>query len=166
MKEFATPAAFAKFMLAAAGRARAAEQTGLEKGAVLVEAEAKASVGHYQAGWPQLSEATLEGFYHPLAGPIPGKIEIGYAPPDNPLLRTGALREDYEHSVAAGEAVVGSNSDIAVWQEMGTPDALYPIPARPVLAGAAQRKSSEVVDVMVQEVLREVVGGVTPNRWD
>lgn len=166
MKSFSSPLAFAKFIMTAAHKASAAIPHGLEKAAVIVEAEVKASIGHYQEGWAPLSQATLEGFFHPLAGWIKGKVEIGYAPPDNPLLRTGALREDYHHTVHGHEAVVGSNSDIAVWQELGTPNAMYPIPARPVLAGAAKRKAKEAVETMAQTVLREVIGGVAPNRWD
>jgi hypothetical protein len=165
MKEFKSPGAFARYLRAVAGRIEAAETAGLEKAAVIVEREAKASIGTYQEGWAPLSPATLEGFFHPLAGWIPGKIETGYAPPDNPLLRTGALREDYEHTVARPEMVVGSNSDIAVWQEMGTPDAVYPIPPRAVLGGAMKRRAGGAIDAIMQEVM-VVIAGTRVNRWD
>jgi hypothetical protein len=127
----------------------------LEVAAQIVEKEAKAEIGTYQAAagpfkaWDHLSSATLEGFLHPVAGWIPGKETLGYAPPDNPLLRTGDMRDSIEHvvhvvSLTGGEAHVGSNDDKALWQELGTPNALYPIEPRSFLGGAAFRKKGEI----------------------
>jgi hypothetical protein len=132
-----------------------ANHLALEFAAQTVETEAKAEIGTYQAAagpfqaWDQLSSATLEGFLHPVAGWIPGKETLGFAPPDNPLMRTGEMRDTIEHvvrlvSLTGGEAHVGSNDDRALWQEIGTPNARYPIEPRSFLGGAAFRKRDEI----------------------
>ena len=84
----------------------------------------KEYIGHYQEGWAPLADTTLNGWDSPWGIHYPGKIELGYAPPDNPLLRTGAMKESIgEQAEATGSGaigVVGSNSPIALWQEMGS----------------------------------------------
>lgn len=102
----------------------------------LAEARAKEMIGTYQPGWEPLSEATLEGFHHEYGFFIPGKIELGYAPPDNPLLRTGGMRDSITSEADGNTGIIGSDDKVMLWQEMGTPDAIYPIPPRPVLAKA------------------------------
>ena len=52
------------------------------------------------------------------------------------------MRDSIEHVSDRKEAQIGSNSDIAVWQELGT----VSIPARSFLGEAAIRKEQEVVD--------------------
>jgi phage gpG-like protein len=129
----------------------------LERAAKVVEKEAKAEIGHYQKEaeafpeWAPLAETTLEGFRG-----HPGKIDLGYSPPDNPLLRTGDLRDSIGHTVQGHEAVVGSNSDIAVYQELGTSRG---IPPRSFLGGAAVRKVEEVVEILGEGVVSGIVGG-------
>jgi phage gpG-like protein len=86
------------------------------------------------------------------------KAELGFAPPDNPLLRTGELAESIEVTADRDEAEIGSNEDIAVYQEMGTPDARFPIPARSFLGGAAVRKGDEVADLIGTHVVRALAG--------
>lgn len=164
MKDFKDIGAFVKHLQTLRAKVAVAEHSGLERGAKMIEKEAKDSIGHYQnasgpfPAWTPLSSATLEGFHHPLAGYIPGKEQLGYAPPDNPLLREGGLRESYTHHVDGHEAVVGSNEENAVWQEMGTPNALYPIPPRSILGGAAVRKAEAVVKEVAEHVLVALSG--------
>jgi hypothetical protein len=55
---------------------------------------------------------------------------------DTPLLETGEMRDSIEHSSNSSEALVGSNSDKAVWHELGT----IHIPPRSFLALAAAEK--------------------------
>lgn len=94
--------------------------------ATAAQERAQAKIGHYQQGieafpaWAPLADSTLAE-----------KRRLGFAPPDNPLLRTGELRESIEKRVdrLAGQAQVGSNSDVMVYQELGTKT----IPPRPVL---------------------------------
>lgn len=125
------------------------EHRGLEEAAVLIENEAKRSIGEYQdaagpfAAWQPLAESTLEQ-----------KARAGYAPPDNPLLRTGDLRDSIEHQVHEEEACVGSNSDIAMWQELGT----NRIPPRSFLGAAAVRKEAEAVKILHKRLVDAMTG--------
>ena len=99
-----------------------------------VSEEAKGFIGTYQDGWAPLAESTLNGW-----NGHPGKIELGYAPPDNPLLREGTMRESIEgaaeKSMFGASGVVASKSLVALWQELGT----VKIPPRPFLALAMSR---------------------------
>lgn len=101
---------------------------------------ARGYIGHQQTdlfmGWQPLSPATVSGFHHPEKGWIPGKADLGYGnPPDyDPLLREGDLRASISSESAGLEGMVGSTSKIALYQEIGTPGAEYPIPPRPFLA--------------------------------
>lgn len=167
MREFKNIAEFVRFMQGRISDTGIVAEVGLAKAALAIEQEAKAEIGHYQesagpfAGWKELSGATLDGFDHPGAGAhIPGKRELGYASEgnDNPLLRDGGLRDSYEHTVHMREAAVGSNDDKAVWQEMGTPNARYPIEPRPVLGIAAVHKEHEAVDFIAENIVRHIAG--------
>lgn len=108
----------------------------VESAAVL----ARNYIGHPQNGWEPLSSATIEGFHLPSGRYIPGKDELGYGgPPDfDPLLREGDLRASIEVSVDGLRGIVGSAERTALWQELGTPGARYPIPPRPFLAKGLQ----------------------------
>lgn len=91
-----------------------------------VEDNARKMFGHYQeasgpyGAWPQLAESTQKQ-----------RAAQGYSPND-PLFRTGELMNSISHSVDKNNVVIGSNSEIMVYQELGTAD----IPPRPVLAPA------------------------------
>ena len=146
MREFASFAGFAEHLAAMAVTLPVVERAAVEGATRIILHEARESIGHYQdaAGpfetWGPLADTTLYGFdskgHH-----FPGKIELGYAPPDNPLLREGDMRASYgtkiEQTALGVTGYVGSDSDIAVWQEMGTPNAKHPIPPRSVLGRAA-----------------------------
>lgn len=159
MREFRSIDEFLVFLEGVAAEVVIAQHEGLKKAAEIIEHEAKAEIGEYQApagpfdAWPQLSGATLGGFRHANGRWIPGKEELGYAPPDNPLLRDGRLRESIEHTVEGNEAVVGSTDDVAVYQEMGTPGAEYPIPPRSFLGRAAFKKAHTVVEMIGARVV-------------
>ncbi|HTU54968.1 MAG TPA: hypothetical protein VMF62_13455 [Acetobacteraceae bacterium] len=128
-------------------RAATAVEEALERAAVIVEKEAKREIGHYQqaAGrfpaWPKLKPAT-----------IAEKMREGYAPPDNPLKRSGWMRASIEHQVHAealsGEAQIGSNDPVAEYQEEGTER----MDARSFLGRAAVRKEEEVVGLLGEAV--------------
>jgi hypothetical protein len=110
----------------------------LEKAAETVEKEAKRVIGTYDYGWPELAESTQAE-----------RASLGY-PEDEPLLRDGTLRDSIEHKfVSADEVQVGSDSDIAVYQELGT----VRIPPRSFLASAAAAKEKEVVHEMGHHVV-------------
>jgi hypothetical protein len=71
--------------------------------------------------WAPLAESTIRD-----------KAAHGYKTPA-PLLRTGEMRDSIEYVVHGNEGCVGSKSDIAVYQELGTSR----IPPRSFLASAA-----------------------------
>lgn len=79
----------------------------------MVQEEAQHEIGHYQdaegpfPAWPQLSDSTLFGAYDQKGRWHPGKVDMGFSPPDNPLLRTGDLKHAIELSYDAMSAVIG-----------------------------------------------------------
>lgn len=120
-----------------------AEHNMLDRAAAVIEANAKARIGHYQAetgafnAWPELADST-----------VADRVSKGYSP-DEPLLRKGDLRGSYSRAVEGNEAVVGSTSDIAVYQELGTSK----IPPRPVLGPAAFDSKDKVEAILGHAVL-------------
>ena len=121
----------------------------LDHAAKLVEAEAKREIGDYQpdkgpfAAWAELADSTQKD-----------RAAKGF-PENEPLLRTGALRDSIEHTVKSHhEAEVGSDSLIAVYQELGTNH----IPPRSFLGGAAFSKSHEVKALLGHSVIATIMG--------
>ena len=151
-----TLAGFIAFLANAPHEIEEASHRGLEKAARIVEAEAKREIGTYQgqagpfAAWAELTEATKAD-----------RVAKGFTEND-PLLRTGDMRDTIGHRVAGHEAVVGSDSDIAVYQELGTSR----IPPRSFLGGAAFRKAEEVAQTLGHAAVLGLVGrgGRTGDR--
>lgn len=123
-----TPLGFAGFLTMLAHGLSVPRHEGLKRAALIVEKEAKRVIGTYDYGWPQLAASTQED-----------RVHKGFTAND-PLLRTGEMRDSIAHTVLEREAHVGSDEEKAVWQELGTDR----IPARSFLAGAAMRKGPEV----------------------
>lgn len=132
----------------------AMERGALEECAKLVETRAKAKLGEYQdaappfAGWADLADATKAD-----------RERQGF-PEDDPLVRTGALRDSIGHTVADGAAHVGSNSDVAVYQELGTDR----IPPRSFLGGAMAESLGEVRGIIGREAVAALVGEQVFNK--
>ena len=80
---------------------------------------------------------------------IEEKERLGYAPPDNPLLRRGDLRDSISREVRQREADIGSTSPVMVFHEYGTSK----MPARSVLAGAVIRKEPEIVQSLGKDLI-------------
>jgi len=126
-----------------------AEHKGLEAAAKIVEAEAKSEFGKYQgaiggfAKWEDLADATIDD-----------RVRNGYTPND-PLLRSGELRDSISHETRALEAVIGSNSDLMVFHELGTEK----MPPRAVLGPALLRKEHEVVKKLVDYTAVAMLAG-------
>lgn len=131
MREFASLGALARHLEAVVARMPAVEEKVLGAIGSAVVRRAQEKIGYYQEGigpfeaWPALAPAT-----------VAEKERLGYAPPDNPLLRTGALRDSYHFVVTRGltapEVTAGTNDPVGLWQEMGTST----IPPRPVIGPA------------------------------
>lgn len=133
MKEFKSMREFERFLAKSLSKEKVYIKATLEAMAKYVEEYAKGKFGLYQeaAGpfpeWAELSPYTMED-----------RVKRGFEP-DNPLYRTGETMYSIYHkvNVATKTAVVGSDEKNMLWQELGTPDAKHPIPARPVLGPAA-----------------------------
>ncbi|TPE14900.1 hypothetical protein FJP62_14310 [Pantoea vagans] len=114
--------------------ASASIATGLEEGFRVIvkeiEETAKEEIGIYQPAygpfdaWAPLAESTKAD-----------RVRQGYSE-DEPLLRSGELRDSIGSEVVGLAAIVGTKSEIGLWQEVGTAH----IPPRPFIGPAYVRK--------------------------
>lgn len=143
MTDFSSLAAFAARLSLIAMEIEPATQSALEKSAQMIETEAKRVIGTYEYGWPQLAPATRAD-----------RVAKGF-PENEPLLRTGEMRDSIEHTVGKNEAHIGSNNEKAVWQELGTSRGT---PPRSYLGDAAMRKAPEVVSLIGHDAAGVIAG--------
>lgn len=129
---------FASFLDAAAARAHPAMALETHHLMAEVEAHAKDLIGRENPEWPPLAEST-----------IAEKTQLGYTgqvSATDPLLRTGDLRASISSSAEmtgiGAEGVVGSDSEIAKFQEIGTSR----IPPRPFLGLAMMKAEPHAVE--------------------
>lgn len=117
---------------------------------------ARSFIGKKQSEWEPLSTATIFGFHHPAAGFIIGKEDRGFTGPDFEPLRgdTGALYDSISSTADGLSGIVGSDIKTGLYQEMGTPNALYPIPSDPPRSFLA--KALKETEVLVEELAGEV----------
>lgn len=93
--------------------------------------EARGYPGTYHGYWPPLAESTLAE-----------KGRLGYSPPDNPLLRTGELKDSITFGSAGLVGYVGSSDPKAAFHEMGTAR----MPPRPIYALAMERRLPDIIE--------------------
>lgn len=147
--EFGSLAAFAEHMIVREISTLAALHHGLESVAKVIESTAKSEIGVYQPETGPFQE------WAPLADSTEAeKARLGY-PADAPLLRDGTLRDSIKHEVSGLEAVIGSESDIAAYQEFGTKT----IPPRPFIGPAAFRNKENIEAMIGGAVVTGLVGG-------
>ncbi len=143
-QSFDSPLAFALHLAERAIAIDAAAHIALDRAASIIEGAAKDEIGTYQSAvgsfpaWAELADNTKQD-----------RINKGYSEND-PLLRSGELRDSISHKADGLEAIIGSNSDIAVYQELGTGR----IPPRPFMGPAAIRSR-----VKVERILGEAIVG-------
>lgn len=148
MREFGSMAAFAEHLGTVIVAEIGAEHSALERAAQLLEKAVKAKFGEYQpqagefVAWAELADATKAD-----------REKQGFAE-NEPLLRTGELRDSVGHKVGSHEAAIGSNSDIAVWQELGTAR----IPPRSFFGSAAVENSDKIKKIVGEMVVVALVG--------
>jgi HK97 gp10 family phage protein len=122
----------------------------MEKACMIVETEAKRVIGTYDYGWPSLAESTMQD-----------RIAHGFAA-NEPLLRTGEMRDSIEHQVESDalvtRGVVGSNNEIVKYQELGTEH----IPPRSFLGEAAMHKEEEVHELFGAGMLSHILLHLKP----
>lgn len=147
MRDFSI-AEFVFHLTAVHERLEHGDQEAMERAALVVETRAKANIGHYQDGiepfadWASLADATRDD-----------RVRQGFSE-DDPLLRTGDLRDSIEHVAGSFEAVIGSNSEVAEYQELGTDK----IPPRSFLGGAAVQTGEQVARILQHGVVTALVG--------
>lgn len=101
-----------------------------------IEETAKEEIGVYQPAygpfdaWVPLAESTKAE-----------RIRQGYSE-DEPLLRSGELRDSIESEVVGLAAIVGTKSEIGLWQEVGTSHT----PPRPFIGPAYLRKIDPLME--------------------
>jgi HK97 gp10 family phage protein len=147
--EFSSMAHFADHLLTAAVKEVLVLHEGLEKCAALIEKTAKAELGTYQPqtgpfqDWAELTDATKTD-----------RVQQGYTEND-PLLRSGELRDSISHETGGLEAVIGSTSPVMAIQEFGTST----IPPRPVLGPAAFRNKEKIQRILGAAALSGLFSG-------
>jgi hypothetical protein len=122
----------------------------LERCGKLVTHEVYRVIGTYEYGWPQLAETTQDE-----------RASQGFEPND-PLLRTGRMRDTIWYKVGHDEVQIGSDDKILAWQELGTSR----IPPRPVLEGALKQKTPEVLKVIGRAVVGKLSGEAREEEED
>lgn len=148
MKEFGSLAAFASHLVQLQASVALEAHHGLKKVAQAITETAQGEIGHYQAAigpfpaWEELKESTKAD-----------RVHQGYTEND-PLLRDGKLRDSISNEVAGHEAVVGSDSDIAVYQELGTDK----IPPRPFFGPAVEHNHRLIREIMGKALVRGLLG--------
>lgn len=149
MKEFADLGKMSMHFLEQAVKSVVVLQAANEAIGAHIEKVAKAEFGEYQnavgpfQAWAELAEATKDD-----------RVAQGYTEND-PLLRSGELRDSISHEASPLEAVIGSPDQVMVHQEFGTSK----MPARPVL-GPAAHNSKEIIEKIVgAAAVTAIVGG-------
>jgi hypothetical protein len=103
-----------------------------------IEETAKEEIGVYQPAvgpfeaWAPLAESTKAD-----------RVRTGYTE-DDPLERSGELKNSIESEVVGLAGIVGTKSEIGLWQEMGTDR----IPPRPFIGPAYVRKIDPLMNAI------------------
>ena len=138
MRSFESIAEFALHLAAIQATLHVSLERSLDRAAAIIEKDAGKRIGHYQGpvsyfpGWAPLAQSTESE-----------KARLGY-PTNAPLIRDGSLYGSISREVHRTEAFVGSTSDIAVFQELGT---AY-IPPRPFLGPAGAANAERVARII------------------
>lgn len=120
----------------------------LTESAKIIQKDAKDQLGTYQDpkgpfdGWVELADSTKQD-----------RVSQGFTPND-PLLRSGQLRDSIQMGVESGRAVVGTNDEIAKYQEFGTGH----IPPRPFLGPAAFMAKVPISVLALKTVVAWIAG--------
>jgi hypothetical protein len=116
----------------------ASKKAALTRAAKVIQKEAKRVIGTFDYGWPPLADSTVARKGH-----------------DDPLIdyssgHPGALiRDTIDTKVIGSSAFIGSDSDVAAFNELGTSKA----PPRSFLAGAAHAKGKEAAEECASELV-------------
>lgn len=148
-KFFESPLKFAEHLLQAVAGEELALHEGLKVAVKLIEKTAKKKIGHYQnesgpfQDWAELTDVTKED-----------RARKGYSE-DEPLLRTGDLRDSIQSEVKVLEGIVGSKDPVATYQEFGTAT----IPPRPFIGPAAFENKDKIKAIVGLAAFEGITGG-------
>jgi phage gpG-like protein len=155
MREFTSFAGFAAHLELLSLEGAEVTEHLTKHSAEVVRDIAKAKIGYYQdavGGYPA---------WAPLASSTEAEKRRLGAPAGAPLMRHGDLYASIEYQAEfaplEGNAVVGTPSEIAVYQELGTPT----IPPRPFM-GPAGFESRETI---AREASETVVAWISGKPW-
>lgn len=164
MKEFQSFGALGRHLGALAVIGEEVTHHIVEEAAKIVQKDAQKKIGNYQdhAGpfkaWDELADSTKDD-----------KESGGYVGTDGmdyyqPLLRTGELRDSITYEAHGNEAIVGSDSDVAMYQEFGTET----IPARSFLGAAAFEAKRAIGESAARTMIAWVagLGWKRPQRFE
>lgn len=153
MIEFPSIQAFVAHLEKTKSAVQFAAPVGVGAACDLVLDTARGLIGHYQREdtgpfdpWDELAPRTKDE-----------RTYLGFTPND-PLSRTGELRDSYERTVSGREGAVGSNLGKAVELELGLSGGEEYLPPRSVLGIAAFRQEESVVNLMCQPIAAALAG--------
>jgi len=135
---------FARELSSASAKIAAELELGFHAIVKEIEEMAKEEIGVYQPAygpfdaWAPLAESTKAD-----------RVRQGYSE-DEPLLRSGELRDSIESEVVGLAAIVGIKSDIGLWQEVGTER----IPPRPIIGPAYVRRIGPLMEAIEQAIFK------------
>jgi hypothetical protein len=138
MKELNSFGDLAKALATAVPATITSLDAGMAAAGRVIQKDAKARIGSYQdaqppfGAWPPLTPQTQAE-----------RVAQGFTP-DDPLLRTGELRDSIVTEHTFLETVVGSKMPIAAYQEYGTAH----VPPRPFIGPAAVAKMDTVCKML------------------
>jgi phage gpG-like protein len=152
MKTYQSFGALARALERSVAALPATLENAMKAGALSVTADAKERIGHYQQGWELLADSTVDQ-----------KRRLGYANVallggdggDNPLLRTGDMRESITADITNHAFVVGSSEPVLLYQEIGT----RTIPPRPVLEPALKTMMPFIGTVTGKAIVKTIEEG-------
>jgi HK97 gp10 family phage protein len=148
MKEFNGFGLFAAHLMRTAAIGEEVSHHITEEAAEIIRDDAKVRLGIYQDHIGPFNE------WAPLAdSTVADRVNKGYRPND-PLVREGDLRDSIEVTQKGREAVVGSASDIALYQEQGTEH----IPPRPFLGPAGFASKRRIAALATNTVVAWIAG--------
>jgi hypothetical protein len=148
MQNFDSMASFGRHLIKNAARSKECYAPALDQIGKIVTYVAKSKLGKYQpaigpfAGWAALTEYTINE-----------RIEAGFTPND-PLLRSGHLRDSISYVAQYPKLVVGSPLPYAVDQELGVE--ADRLPPRPFLGPAMFQTKADTMKVLGLAMVRQI----------
>lgn len=129
---------FARELLSASARIATGLESDFRVIVKEIEETAKEEIGVYQPAygpfdaWAPLAESTKAD-----------RVRKGFTE-DDPLFRSGKLRDSIQSEVVGLAAIVGTKSEIGLWQEVGTAR----IPPRPFIGPAYVRRFDPLLEMI------------------